>query len=213
MAVLQELVRNILVFYIILSILMSLVSNSSFKPYIQMFSGLVMIIIVLTPVMKLFGTDSKLDLAIQKNNLLTITQEESDGLMAAELKQGDAMMAEYESTIEKQVAEIAKKHQYAVNEVEVSIEKNPDSNQFGEIKGIALNVSKVDSKECLQDVKKSTKIKPVTIPEIEVGIKKNMEEKVTQSLQTKDILEEISSQYQLNQEQIQIQLEGEEKDE
>ena len=74
---------------------MAMIGKSSYKKYIEMFSGLVMIIIILNPLIKLFGAQDALDMNLQKNQLYEVAQAESDDIMVAELKQQDAVLKQY----------------------------------------------------------------------------------------------------------------------
>lgn len=209
MAVLKELVQNILFFYIILSVVLALIGNSSFKKYIQMFSGLVMIIIILNPLMKLLGAENTLNLQLKKNQLFEVSQAESEDIMVAEMKQGDAVMQQYEETISKQIQSVMENYDFCATDIQVSIDDSLDSDTFGQVQNIEVFCQKETSGECMEESQEVESIEQVAIPDIKIETKGEIEKEVTNTLQTKEVVLEIANMYGLGVDQIQIQVEEE----
>lgn len=209
MEVLKDLVRNILTYYIILSVLMAMIGKSSYKKYIEMFSGLVMIIIILNPLIKLFGAQDTLDMNLQKNQLYEVTQAESDDIMVAELKQRDAVLKQYKDTIAKQIGTVMKNYDYSATNVEVTIDENVDSETFGQIKNISVCCQKGTEEES----EEASVTQEIAIPEIKIGTKKEIEKEVTDTLETKDAMLEIANMYGIEASQIKIQVEEDSQNE
>lgn len=202
MAYLKEIVQNLLFYYIIFSVVMSLVGNSSFKKYIEMFSGLVMIIIILNPLIKLFGVENSLDLNIRKNQLYEITKAESEDIMVAEFKQSDAVLKQYEEIIENQIRTVMSNHDYKATDVKVSIDDVLDSKTFGQIKSVEVCCQKGAG----EPAEEASAIENVEIPEIKIQTKSQVEKAVEDTLETKDVSLEIASMYGLSVEDIKIQV-------
>lgn len=55
-----EWMRNIAFYLVLITAVVHMVPDSDYKKYIRFFTGLVLILWILTPVLKLFGTDDKL---------------------------------------------------------------------------------------------------------------------------------------------------------
>ena len=209
MEVLKDLVRNILTYYIILSVLMAMIGKSSYKKYIEMFSGLVMIIIILNPLIKLFGAQDTLDMNLQKNQLYEVTQAESDDIMVAELKQRDAVLKQYKDTIAKQIDTVMKNYDYSATNVEVTIDDDVDSETFGQVKNISVCCQKGTEEES----EEASVTQEIAIPEIKIGKKKEIEKEVTDTLETKDAMLEIANMYGIEASQIKIQVEEDSQNE
>lgn len=209
MEVLKDLVRNILTYYIILSVLMAMIGKSSYKKYIEMFSGLVMIIIILNPLIKLFGAQDTLDMNLQKNQLYEVTQAESDDIMVAELKQRDAVLKQYKDTIAKQIDTVMKNYDYSATNVEVTIDDDVDSETFGQVKNISVCCQKGTEEES----EEASVTQEIAIPEIKIGTKKEIEKEVTDTLETKDAMLEIANMYGIEASQIKIQVEEDSQNE
>lgn len=202
MTALKEIVQNVLIYYIILSVLMSLVGNSSFKKYIETFNGVVLIIIILNPLIKLSGTENSLNLNLQKNQLFEITQAESEDIMVAELKQSDAVLKQYEETIASQIGTVMSNYDYHATDVKVSIDDSLESKTFGQVKSIEVCCKKGVG----DDVEEATAIEHVDIPKIKINTKEHIEEQVTDKLDTKEVTLEIASMYGLGVDDIKIQV-------
>lgn len=215
MNILKDLVQNILIYYIILSVVMALVGNSSYKKYIEMFSGLVMIIIILNPLIKLFGAEDTLDLHLKKNQLYEVTQAESENIMVAELKQGDAVMEQYEETIKKQVNAVMKNYDYNAIDVDITIDRSLDSDSFGQVQNIEVYCAKGKQadewKE--EEAKEASSIENVDIPDIKIETKEELEKETEDKIATKDVMLEIANMYGLEIDQIKIQVEEDAGDE
>lgn len=209
MEVLKDLVRNILTYYIILSVLMAMIGKSSYKKYIEMFSGLVMIIIILNPLIKLFGAQDTLDMNLQKNQFYEVTQAESDDIMVAELKQRDAVLKQYKDTIAKQIDTVMKNYDYSATNVEVTIDEDVDSETFGQVKNISVCCQKGTEEES----EEASVTQEIAIPEIKIGTKKEIEKEVTDTLETKDAMLEIANMYGIEASQIKIQVEEDSQNE
>ena len=205
MEVLKELVQNILTYYIILSVLMALIGKSSFKKYIEMFSGIVMIIIILNPLIRLFKAEDTLNLHMHKNQFYEITQAESEDIVAAELMQSDAVLRQYEETIAKQVCAVMKNYDYQATDVQVTIDQSVDSDTFGEITNIEVCCKKGNE----VPAKEASSIKQVEIPDIKIETRKHLEKEVTDTLETKDAMLEIANMYGMDASDIKIKVEEE----
>ncbi|SES87271.1 stage III sporulation protein AF [[Clostridium] polysaccharolyticum] len=203
MGVLKELVRNVLAYYLVLSVLMSMLGKSSYKKYIEMFSGLVMILIVLNPLIKLSGAQAQLDLNLQKNQLYEVSQAESEDIMAAELKQSDAVLRQYQDTIAAQVCSVMENYDYNATEVKVTIDDSIESDSFGQVQNIEVLCKKGAEEESAQ----ASAIEKVEIPEIKIGTKENIEKKVTDTLETKEAIVDIANMYGMDASKIKIQVE------
>lgn len=203
MGVLKEMVRNILTYYLILSVLMAMIGKSSYKKYIEMFSGLVMILIILNPLIQLFKAENALTLNMQKNELYQITQAESGDMMVAELKQKDAVVKQYEDTIAKQIATVLRNYKYQAADVKVTIEDNTDSDTFGQVKDINVRCQRGNSKE----TEEAGAIEEVSIPKIKIGTRKEIEKEVSDTLETKEAKLEIANMYGIDVSKVKIQIE------
>ena len=188
---------------------MAMIGKSSYKKYIEMFSGLVMIIIILNPLIKLFGAQDTLDMNLQKNQLYEVTQAESDDIMVAELKQRDAVLKQYKDTIAKQIGTVMKNYDYSATNVEVTIDENVDSETFGQIKNISVCCQKGTEEES----EEASVTQEIAIPEIKIGTKKEIEKEVTDTLETKDAMLEIANMYGIEASQIKIQVEEDSQNE
>lgn len=62
-----EWVRNIVIFLILNTIIMNLLGNSSYKKYVSIVSGMILLLIVVSPFLKLLRIDEILDYYLNTN--------------------------------------------------------------------------------------------------------------------------------------------------
>lgn len=60
MSVFYEWVRNIVICLLVISLIYQLLPDSDYKKYMRVCAGLILIVVVMTPVLKLFGADLQL---------------------------------------------------------------------------------------------------------------------------------------------------------
>ena len=60
MTYLYEWIENIAVYMVIITVAMQMVPNNSYKKYIRFFTGLILIIMMSGPILKIFGMEQEL---------------------------------------------------------------------------------------------------------------------------------------------------------
>lgn len=207
MSVIKELVRNILLYYILVSVTMSLIGKSSFKKYIEMFTGLVLILIIITPVFKFLKLDNKLELNIAKNQLYEVSEQESQDIMLAELTQDDIIAEQYKNFIQKQIKEDMEKDSLYASEIEVEIEDSIESKDFGQIKSVAVICSKGKKDKETEDDGRDGSIETIEIPKVQIEEREKTKKLVKESVETDKAKEQLAETYGLSEDQISISLE------
>lgn len=61
MTYLYEWIENIAVYMVIITVAMQMVPNNSYKKYIRFFTGLILIILMSGPILKIFGMEQELE--------------------------------------------------------------------------------------------------------------------------------------------------------
>lgn len=117
----KQLVQNILVYVVIVSVLKGLITNQKYGQYFQFFSGIIMILLLLSPVLSLLKYESRwYDILEEK-----VLQMDLDGIKE-EMKIADEKFAgmveeEYEQALSKQVSVMAEEHDVGLKEASVEV--------------------------------------------------------------------------------------------
>ena len=99
MGEIYEWVRNIVIYLILNTIIMNLLGNSSYKKYVSIVSGMILLLIVVTPFLKLFNIDEILDYYLNANIYQADVSEFQNELMLMEESQKDKVYAELNEMI------------------------------------------------------------------------------------------------------------------
>lgn len=119
-----EWVRNIVFFYILIAVVMNVLPSNQYKKYIQFFTGLVMVLVIASPVLRWFQLDRPFEeffkIADIKGEWNSMQQIEAgfDGLYTQEWQKG------YELELEKQIEAIVLVHGLYPKGVTVLLEKS-----------------------------------------------------------------------------------------
>ena len=140
MTELVEWVKNIAIFYIIASLIMHIIPGKSYIQYIKVFLGIVTIILLMKPIGDLFSFEEKFE-----NNLYgkLNVQMEDELLRDLELVgsyQREAIVGDYTNEIKNAIREYIEGLGIEYTNSEVSIDLEEESENFGTITGITVDI-------------------------------------------------------------------------
>ncbi|TAH66647.1 MAG: hypothetical protein EWM47_09940 [Anaerolineaceae bacterium] len=134
-----EWVRNIVIYLILNTIIMNLLGNSSYKKYVSIISGMILLLIVVSPFLKLINMDEILDYYLNTNIYQTDVSDFQNELRIMEDKQKEAVFAGFTERIKDQVADILQDDNLYLYDVDVVINQDTESGSFGEIISLTVN--------------------------------------------------------------------------
>lgn len=134
----RELIFNILVFTIVTSVLKCLIIRDEYKQYFQFFCGLIMILIVMTPIIKFFGADNDFYNILNEHIYSSEFKDSVGELKNAEGNLKKQVVAQCEKKIEKQIKDMAEKNNVECSGVKV---KTRTSGDELEIVSVIVNTS------------------------------------------------------------------------
>ena len=215
MDVIYSAVKNIIIFLLLVTVFMNLLGKSSFKQYISIFVGLVLIIIVIQPLLVLFNASDKVDHYFNLNLYQTNVTDISNELYNAEGKYKEKVVQEYKETIKQQIVSTLTKHSLKEDKIEVTIVEDTAATNCGEI--TALNVVARSAKP-EQDVETSveevTDVDKVVIDKVNIntpkkegeGGKKENTEDTYDTLLEITVKQELSALYGLDMSSISVEI-------
>lgn len=197
MQAISKMVESIVVYVVLITIVMNVIGNSTYRKYVQIFTGMLLILIVLNPVLKLLNWDDTLELHLGINEQVIISQEMKQQLTMAEDDKKKWILADYKKNIEKTLAQMLEVEGCRFGSCDIVF--NETEEKFGEIESIILvceekNMLKTEEmEENLETqslIKKVEKIRILDISLDEKSVYKEMEEeKPNQKSQTKSSVE------------------------
>ncbi|MEY8392522.1 hypothetical protein D3Z36_00035 [Lachnospiraceae bacterium] len=114
-------VKNLVCFYLLLTVILNLLPKKNYQKYVRFFSGMLLTLLVTSPVLSLMGNEEILREKISQAGLF----QELDNLKLdtkfLEDTQKERYLQEYEKALEMDVSRMAEEKQLAVSEAEVHL--------------------------------------------------------------------------------------------
>lgn len=164
-------VKSIVFFLVLISVINNLLGSSSYKKYINLISGMILIILVVSPLLRVFDIDEKIDYYFEKNTFMADSQDINNDLIKIEQSQMSSIMEEYKKEIKSNAARLLEKEGLYISSFNVKINEDENSRSFGTIEKIDIVAAYTYKEESnlLESIDK------VEIDRIEIG-QKNQEE-------------------------------------
>ncbi|HIT91211.1 MAG TPA: stage III sporulation protein AF [Candidatus Merdenecus merdavium] len=147
-------IKNIAFFYIFVTMIMNLVPNNSYRKYIQFFIGILLILVIITPMMNRFGIGKSFDAQVVLGEIkeglhnLEGANKGLEDLKIHELKKG------YQLEIEKQIETIVlARGLYPVKvEVELSLDEKEEESLLTSVSIIASRTKLEEEAIIIEDI-------------------------------------------------------------
>jgi stage III sporulation protein AF len=143
MTTIYDFIKSIVIFLLLAKILEYLIPSGSMKKYFRLFSGIILMIIVINPIIKHNGLLEKLNYNVIKNefqlnssDLNKVEQDEYNKI------RNDIALKIYKDKIEIQIKELLKQENITAIKVKVSIEEDFNNEEYGVIREVHLTAKK-----------------------------------------------------------------------
>jgi len=206
---LMEWSKNIVCFSIFAALIKNLLPGEKYTPYVRLYIGFMMLLVFLTPILKVLNADVTLDyltellgetLEIQQDSFLASINENSNY---------ENQKKEYTEKLQNSVREYLSDQEalqgYFVERTEVSWEEEEENPDFGKVTSAVVYLKKADEQET-QEVKKKTD--EIEIDSIHVAVFSDLEGK-GQEMEGEEsgiVKRLLSDFYQLKEETIQVKV-------
>lgn len=162
--------KNIIIFLILVTVIFNLLGKSNYKKYVGLVTGLILVLLVITPIITLFGKEDILNFSLNSHGTLVQAEDISDELFRMEKLSEDSMFSEYKEVIRGQTIKLLSEKGLVLRSMKIEINTDKDSLNFGEILGMEIEASYLKTSEITKEGEKTgvDKIDPVTIGQIKV---------------------------------------------
>ena len=189
---------NILFFLVFLTVLENLLPNKKYGRYIRLFTGLVLILLIVQPVARGLNLEERLASSFEAITFQQQADDLSREIMGIEQQRLQQIMGSYEEAVESDLNAMAEEMGYVSKGAHVVIEKNVDSQAYGSVVRIEMEVmERREGKEEQDDAVQA--VNPVELVTIKVT-----EEETAEGI-SKETREETKSLSELSQEGTQNQ--------
>jgi len=169
LAILSDVVRNIVVLIILVTILDLLLPRNHFRPYVNMVVGLVLMLMLLSPLRSFLQFPATLDPVPEMR--LSVGESEVDERFALlEQINWELTLERYRALMLEKITDILAQEGLAVVEITLKLEENVDHPEFGQPQQIAVLARGIDKAEAKPGQVEKIEIKigtaaPAAVPE------------------------------------------------
>lgn len=205
-----EVIRNVAVYLILVTILLNLVNGNSYKKYVQLTCGMILILIVISPIGGMLSLDDTFWYNFNLSSFKVEMMEEEYFSKAEEVKD-EMMEEEYKKTLLDKISAIVEQQgRYVKNAEIVLLEAD-----YGVIEEIVVEISNKDEEnlnggmtEAAAEVEK-VEIEEIVVSDEENSMTKEKEEYEEKNKTTEAVRKELASAFAMKEEQIAVYEKGE----
>ena len=146
--------KTVLFFLLFVNLIMQMLKGSAYERFVRPVCGMILVILIVRPILHLFGADEKVLFAAEQKISLLLAQNETEFLLPEEKKYEFTVLEVYEKELEKQLSELLQKEGLCIVSADFSV--SAEEKDFGTIRGLKLFAERVTEGE-----KDKVEIKPV----------------------------------------------------
>lgn len=150
MELIKEAVQNLIVYMLLVTVILNLVKTSSYKKYIELFTGLVLILILFTPAARLFGAEDTLGRYLEDYQFRLETRDSAEFIYEAEKSTKEQLLQLYEEKVTERIKNLGERNNIQVESVETSLTSAEDG--FGAVEKIKVRIAESEEKEKFQKI-------------------------------------------------------------
>ena len=147
MEIIYNWIRNVIIYMILNAVVTNLLGNKSYKKYVSIVSGMILVLIIISPLINYMDLEDTLDYYLQANDFAVETSEFKYDLNRMEEAQRDAVFAEYKEKVRIQVTSLLQEEKLKLCSLDIIIDQNVKNPTFGEILRMDIIAEKEQSEE------------------------------------------------------------------
>lgn len=136
MDAIKEAVQNIAVYLLLVTIVLNLVKASNYKKYIELFTGLLLILILFTPLVRLLSGEDLLGRFFLSEQFFFESRDAAEFIYEAEADTKKELLRLYEEKVEESVRILSKKQGVEIERLEIKLEETETG--FGRIEKMEI---------------------------------------------------------------------------
>ena len=134
-------IRNLIGFFLFVTVIEHLLPGDSYRKYVRLFSGMVMILLVLKPLSQKLQIEERIARYYESFVFRYEADELKENILGIEEQRLEQMIAQYEEAVELDVKQMAEDMGFVVRDCRVKIDGEESSERFGTVTRIFLTVS------------------------------------------------------------------------
>ncbi len=198
-------IKNIIIYLVLTTIITNLLGKSAYKKYVNLITGIILLILVISPLFKLFNLEDSLDYFFSANNLLAESKDINIKFDDMEDKKKETIILAYKEKIKTQIETILESENLYINSIVLTIDEENDSLTYGQINALDIIASYIRVKDDVD----SKKIDKINIGKIKIGDNNESDETNVREILTPseiNVKKRLSDFYNMNPDNINISI-------
>lgn len=188
-------IKGIAFYIILVTTVMYVLPNQKYQKYLRFFTGIVMILLVINPILKVLKQDQNLSYTFQLNNYRQELDEFNKDIKEAQGEQKHTLLTQYEEKIAEKISEFVAGQGLFTKKISVILNSDETSENYGSIQSIQIEASR---SEVQQDKNR------IETEDIQIGSKKQK----NPSVEEINLKNEIEDFYNISGDNINISIQG-----
>lgn len=134
-------VRQLVVFYILSNLFVSVLPNAEYKKYAKTFIGILLIMLVINPVISVFGKGRSLDSMLDMEMFNLSGNDTKMWMKLNDSSEYSSIIEPYTDEIKKDIDKKAWEYALYVNDCDIKIDTDKTSEDFGSITSVNVSLS------------------------------------------------------------------------
>ena len=133
MGVVSEWASSILSFLILITVIRGILPSKKYEPYLRLFSGLALILLVLQPITSGLGLETQIDRAFEAFSFQMDHEELNTQVLGIEKERQAKILKVYENDVADHVMAMAGEQGLQAESAQVEISGDPESAEYGKV--------------------------------------------------------------------------------
>lgn len=140
--ILYEWIRNVAYYMILTGIIINILPNAKYEKYVRLVTGIILIIMMVNPILKLTDFERWLDISLVKNLYEQEITNESLKILEISKEQREKIFDKYKNEISSDIEEIIMDCGYYAYEIIIEMQEDENSPEYGKIMAITITAGK-----------------------------------------------------------------------
>ena len=161
MGAVSEWAGSILSFLILITVIRGILPSKKYEPYLRLFSGLMLILLVLQPVTGGLGLEKQIDQAFEAFSFQMDHEELNTRVLGIEKERQEQILEIYENDVAGHVTTMAGEQGLQAESAQVEINGDPESTDYGKVVSVKVKLQSGEATGKQEGLWKNDEVKEV----------------------------------------------------
>ena len=161
MGAVSEWAGSILSFLILITVIRGILPSKKYEPYLRLFSGLMLILLVLQPVTGGLGLEKQIDRAFEAFSFRMDHEELNTRVLGIEKERQEQILKIYENDVAGHVTAMAGEQGLQAESAQVEINGDPESTDYGKVVSVKVKLQSGEATGKQEGLWKNDEVKEV----------------------------------------------------